>query len=66
MGVLQLYKPIIWTLSYMLGRVMNRSLMNMGKKGGGVGLLQPDTRETQKAGRKFPVTPPLYWRELLL
>jgi hypothetical protein len=37
MGVLQLYKPIIWTLSYMLGRVMNRSFMNMGKKGGGVG-----------------------------
>jgi hypothetical protein len=24
----------------------------MGKKGGGLGLLQPDIREAQKAGRK--------------
>jgi hypothetical protein len=31
---------------------MNRSFMSMGKKGGGVGLLQPDIGETQKAGRK--------------
>jgi hypothetical protein len=42
---------------------MNRSFMSMGKKGGGVGLLQPDIGETQKAGRKCRKTTPLYWRE---
>jgi hypothetical protein len=38
--------------------------MNMGKRGEGLGLLQPDIRETQKAGRKWIGTTPLYWREL--
>jgi hypothetical protein len=43
---------------------MNRSFMSMGKKGGGVGLLQPDIGETQKAGRNYYETTPLYWREV--
>jgi hypothetical protein len=31
----------------------SESFMNMGKKEGGVGLLQPDVRETQRAGREM-------------
>jgi hypothetical protein len=40
---------------------LNRSFMNMGKMGEGLGLLQPDIRETQKAGkRSYLLTTALY------
>jgi hypothetical protein len=60
MGVLQLYKPIIWTLSYMLGRVMNRSLMSMGKRGEGLDFSSKTLERPRRPEGCIGSTTPLY------